>query len=74
MRHYEDCDDRYNDRDDYSEGQEMNSSRVTKTVTARKDRPAQGIKVGDRVQVTSWFTYTEKGPRTGYHHEYRKVR
>jgi len=64
----------YENDADSSEGREQESRKVVKTVTARKARPALGIKVGDRVKVTSWFTYTERGPRTGYHHEYRKVR
>jgi len=42
---------------------------TSKTVTARKGRyegTAREIRPGDRVRVTSGFTYVEGGPRTGY--------
>jgi len=48
-----------------------------KVVTARKARPGNGrfeVRPGDRVLVTSGFTYEPNGPRTGYFHHYERVR
>lgn len=42
---------------------------TSKTVVARKARyvgTASEVKVGDKVRVTSGFTYKPNGPRTGY--------
>lgn len=49
---------------------------VSKLVIARKARfvglPSE-IRPGDKVRVTSGFTYTSNGPRTGYFRRYVRV-
>lgn len=62
-------------RDD--EPQVRESTPVSKVVTARKARWAprfgQQINPGDRVRVTTWFTYEVGGPRVGYFKEEIKL-
>lgn len=71
-----DCRSCYPDGGQYeaeSEAEERTSKVQVKVVTARKARPALGIKVGDKVRVTSSYTYQVNGPRTGYTHSYVRV-
>lgn len=62
---------------------EHDSNVIVRVVKARKARYTQVwdaetrvhkrvlyILPGDTVRVQSWFTYTNHGPRTGYHHNY----
>ena len=50
--------------------QEVQETTTSKVVTARKARPGKGgvpeIRVGDKVRVTSGFTYKPGGERLGY--------
>jgi hypothetical protein len=50
---------------------------TVKIVTVRKARPAfygkSEIRIGDRAQVTSGFTYEQNGPRTGYFRSYTLI-
>ena len=58
------------------EGTEQQSPWRVKIVTARKPRgvgTCSEIKVGDRVQVISYFTYLVGGKRTGYKRIYHLV-
>ena len=68
------CDE---DEPDESDEDEELVVQTIKFVTARKARPAfygkSEIRIGDRVRVTSGFTYEEGGPRTGYFRSYNLV-
>ena len=71
------CGRKEKDEDNEERVEEELASRVrVRRVTVRKSRFAgtyREIKVGDRVEVRSWFTYEEKGPRTGYSHVYTRI-
>ncbi len=62
--------------DDDEEQEELEAT-TSKVVTARKPRhtgTSNEIRRGDRVRVTSGFTYKPDGPRTGYlHKQYRRI-
>ena len=67
----------------------LESKGTTRISTARKDRVRAICKMGDKgewvtvnetyirkgdkVMVTSYFTYEKNGPRTGYHHSYTLI-
>ncbi|OHD23656.1 MAG: hypothetical protein A2Y38_23445 [Spirochaetes bacterium GWB1_59_5] len=62
--------------DTENESEVASSKMTTKIVIARKARyvgTAGEIRVGDRVEVTSWFDYVVGGERTRYAHVYRRV-
>jgi len=67
------CDE---DEPESDEDEEL-TAHFTKIVIARKARPAftgkSEIRVGDRVRVTSGFTYEQDGPRTGYFRFYNLI-
>jgi hypothetical protein len=62
--------------DDVDPDEQEQTVETVKYVIARKARkvgtPSE-IRPGDRVRVTSGFTYEPNGPRTGYFRHYRMV-
>ena len=65
--------------EDRSECRCERETSTSKVVTARKFRKGgiiaerNEIRVGDRVKVTSGFSYEPDGPRTGYFRSYRRI-
>ncbi len=65
-----DCDTCYPGGRDEEDEDRVEETTTSKTVIARKARPGNSwrneIRPGDKVRVTSGFSYTPGGPRLGY--------
>lgn len=71
-----DCETCYPGNEPEEDADDEEAVLSTKTVTARKARfegTVSEIRPGDRVMVTSGFTYEVGGPRTGYFHQYKRM-